>query len=1115
MQTAPTNWTALWNNPHRVCYRINIDGVDYTKNDFSDVPIIERPLMQEPSIGRCCTANLTLTIRQKAGVTIPKAAPVSVFCWLENNAGEKSGELELGHFFISRRSGSGSLLAMTCRDGMVKAGQTYQDKTAYTEWPVAMTDVVTEICSIMGVELDNRTVIQTGDDYKVSFPNEDTLITEILSGIAAAHGGNFVITETGKLRLVPSLKSTGVSFYRVDKQYYGYTPYSNGAKTVSRITLNDSAGNQFTTGDDTGIEIAATCDYATQAIVDAMASAQVVNSVLELSDGELDSGALQVDEPTGLLGRSFIPYSLESVYLNPRVEIGDRLVVGVGNETKVLLANYLKIQCSAAFICDSSNGVQDDDEDEFPYVDAATQKAKQYIKAGTNYFGNSITRKEGFKSELMVNGEAKARAILNAGMLALQQMGSDGNWVDCIYFDATTGRYKIAGSVDVQAQETDASRVWYQTSAPQSPNERDLWIDLTDGANTPKRWNGEEWVEVSDKTAVDAKAIAEAASSTVSGLATRVSTVESKITPTEILNSIRSETTYKADFAGGANLIPNGGFETKDYTNWTIVNWTGTINTVFEGMNPKGNAWEWADDSVNTAFITTTTPGGSFGILMAKSIRVQPGKTYTVSGYAASHRCNGFTITPYNTDSGGISDEGRPPAKTITLSTGGNHLAQYTRFTHTFTATCNNISLYFCTSATEEARTTAAYLWLAQLQMEEGSQATAYKPCADDMATRMTAAEQKITADAIVSTVRSSTEYSNDLNNKVSTSDFNNLSGRVGTAESSITQLSNSISSKVSTSDFSSTVTQLSNSINSKVSAGDIASTINQTPQTVLIDASKIQIGAFTYGNADVYGGLPGALYCGGQLNSTNTSTGISANNADWAFWAGSGAFRVAQNGYVYANNAAIFGSLSAGNWTFNNSGSRYTNNSAAVEMKFDGSKAWFASSNCAVQYGSDYNYTCTIRGKDVRIATGHDNSAVVIEHIGSADDPSLYCEGAGSEWSSARGNLGGTSHRWDVCYVRSFHQSSSREVKHDIQDLGDTGEIVDALRPVSFVYNGKDTTTYTGLIYEETLPVYPYICLEPKNGKPEEAGIDYTKMIPLMLNEIKHLRRRVAALEK
>lgn len=495
-------------------------------------------------------------------------------------------------------------------------------------------------------------------------------------------------------------------------------------------------------------------------------------------------------------------------------------------------------------------------------------------------------------------------------------------------------------------------------------------------------------------------------------------------------------------------------------------------------MNPKGNAWEWADDSVNTAFITTTTPGGSFGILMAKSIRVQPGKTYTVSGYAASHRCNGFTITPYNTDSGDISDEGRPPAKTITLTTGGNHLAQYTRFTHTFTATCNNISLYFCTSATEEARTMAAYLWLAQLQMEEGSQATAYTPCANDIAERMSVAEQKITADAIVSTVRSSSSYQNDLGN-INTRIYNaeqkiTADAIVNTVRSSSSyqgDLSNkantssvdSISGRVTATESS--ITQLSNSITSKVSAGEIASTINQTAQSVLIDASKIKIGAFTYGNADLYGGLPESLYCGGQVNSSDTATGISASSSQWAFWAGNGRFRVQQDGYLYAQKAKIEGEFTSGNWKLTSEGFRYLrDNIEYANMTYlegtnyaDGggsSRVFYRTTNCDAQYGSDYKNTTYIRANAVKISAqnGADFDSCVSVTFDKHYGGNAICVYP----SKGAGMLGVEGHAWSDIATYSlsaddYSGHSSRKVKNNIQTLEEVGSIIDNLTPVFF----------------------------------------------------------------
>ena len=63
-----------------------------------------------------------------------------------------------------------------------------------------MPDVVADIASRMGVPVDPRTVINPA--YTVGYPNDLTM-REILGYIAAAHAGNFVITDAGALRLVP------------------------------------------------------------------------------------------------------------------------------------------------------------------------------------------------------------------------------------------------------------------------------------------------------------------------------------------------------------------------------------------------------------------------------------------------------------------------------------------------------------------------------------------------------------------------------------------------------------------------------------------------------------------------------------------------------------------------------------------------------------------------------------------------------------------------------------------------------------------------------------------------------------------------------------------------
>lgn len=467
MQSRPDNWAAVFAVPHVTEYRFLIGGSEYRESDIQGTPIIEKPLMQEPCIGRCCTGSLTIAVRPHANETIPKAACVQAFCRLKSRNGNTVTDwVKQGKYWVSRRSTSGSLVTLTCRDGMMLAGRTYLDKTQYTVWPVAMADVFNEIVSLMGVTVDSRTVIKTGGDYKVAYPNEDVLMSEILSMIAAAHGGSFVMTEKGELRLV-QYPDTDSPIQALGTAYMQYTPLSTGKKSISRITLTDSADNQFTYGNDSGIELAAGCEYATQEMVERIgASYSLKSGVLFVSDGVLANGLLTLSDEstlqggvivlaskTGLIGRSFIPYDLSGAYLDPLLEVGDTFSVTRKGETILLIAASISIRCNPSFVCDLQNGVADDDEDEVPYVSAAELQAKRYVSTGKSYFGNRINRKEGFVSELLHDGAAAARLIANATTFSMQRY-HDGAWQDCIYFDAVEQKYRLTGDVTVEGAIT-------------------------------------------------------------------------------------------------------------------------------------------------------------------------------------------------------------------------------------------------------------------------------------------------------------------------------------------------------------------------------------------------------------------------------------------------------------------------------------------------------------------------------------------------------------------------------------------------------------------------------------------------------------------------------------
>ena len=137
MQTAPLNWSSLFSGSHRVEYKFVIDGVDYLTNDLKGIPQIRKPLMENFSIGAFASASATVEIYPKG--IISRAAPVNVYCRLVSLDGNTVTDwVEQGHFFIMSRSERNGITTLTCQDAAVKAGQSYADKTQFTEWPVPM-----------------------------------------------------------------------------------------------------------------------------------------------------------------------------------------------------------------------------------------------------------------------------------------------------------------------------------------------------------------------------------------------------------------------------------------------------------------------------------------------------------------------------------------------------------------------------------------------------------------------------------------------------------------------------------------------------------------------------------------------------------------------------------------------------------------------------------------------------------------------------------------------------------------------------------------------------------------------------------------------------------------
>lgn len=465
MQTHPTNWETLLSGPHITEYKYVIDGVTYYGSDMQEAPTILKPLMDKPAIGRCCSGTLSMTLRTRPDILIPKAASVNAYCRLTSQDGSvTTAWVEQGHYYISKRGKNARLLDITCRDGMLKASDTYLDKTQFDEWPVPMSDVVDEIAEIMGVSLDSRNDIKTGSQFVVDRPNEDTLMIEVLSNIAAAHAGNFIMTEKGELRLVPFFSDYRPAMQALGKKYKSYYQISQ-IQQASRITLADNSGNEFTVGSDVGIELYAQCDYANQAVVneigaECLGTVYAYDEVLYGVTGTVSGEKLTIANAATVSGEklifnpqetadAFIPYRLTGAYLDPCIELDDVISINYKGVTVRIRMSSMTIRCSPSFTADVSFEAEEDDEDEFPYTDLKELNAKRAVTTHGSYFGNVINREVGFLSQQVVDGSVVSRLIANANTVALQML-INGEWVDQLFFDKNIGKFHIKEDVKVE-----------------------------------------------------------------------------------------------------------------------------------------------------------------------------------------------------------------------------------------------------------------------------------------------------------------------------------------------------------------------------------------------------------------------------------------------------------------------------------------------------------------------------------------------------------------------------------------------------------------------------------------------------------------------------------------
>lgn len=203
-------WKTLWSMPNTEReYKFEINGVVYgTEQEVDHTCTIG--LFEDFGIGNAYTATLSLSLFAD---DIPKSATIKRYIRLKNGY-QVSEWLPKGTFFTNTRAEDDGYWTVEAYDSMRKAEVIWTPDQSL-EFPMSMPDAVDEFARIIEVELDPRTVLNPS--YTIDYPANDYTIRDELCFIAAAHAGNWIITDENKLYLVPLLSAPAETNYLVNE----------------------------------------------------------------------------------------------------------------------------------------------------------------------------------------------------------------------------------------------------------------------------------------------------------------------------------------------------------------------------------------------------------------------------------------------------------------------------------------------------------------------------------------------------------------------------------------------------------------------------------------------------------------------------------------------------------------------------------------------------------------------------------------------------------------------------------------------------------------------------------------------------------------------------------
>jgi hypothetical protein len=277
-----------------------------------------------------------------------------------------------------------------------------------------------------------------------------------------------------------------------------------------------------------------------------------------------------------------------------------------------------------------------------------------------------------------------------------------------------------------------------------------------------------------------------------------------------------------------------------------------------------------------------------------------------------------------------------------------------------------------------------------------------------------------------------------------------------------------------------------------------------------------------------------------GSIGTTGSNLVIGTGDTGFRFFDGSpkGIFPASTSSGV--TDGAI--DLGKANGRFKNlylSGAVSTNTATGLSIIADSSNRGILNLSTSQAYqligGSYYGYTGYKTGgyhrwfgsdgsEDMRIdssgnlqvgfssysSLGASNTGCRLSHDGQTNALARNSNGVVLSFYSGSGGAGNISVTNNAA---AYNTSSDKRLKENIADADDAGSKVDAIQVRQYDWKVDGSHQDYGMIAQELLEVAPEAVSVPEDSE-EMMGVDYSKLVPMLIKEIQSLRNRVAQLE-